>query len=109
MASALGAAAVLSPPVGRFTLSRRLPTFSVSSKVRFPSLPTRLFSSQTPFLPLSSCIARKSNLHAVAEEESIQTEDADTAVPAPVEEQLAASTAAKEEDVFAVVMVSRKF
>ncbi|KAG6501647.1 50S ribosomal protein L21, chloroplastic-like [Zingiber officinale] len=108
MASALGAAAVLSPPVGLFSLSRSLPTFSVSSKVRFPSIPTRLSSSQRPFLPLSSSIARKSNLRAAAEEESIHTEDVDPAVPAPVEEQLAASTAAKEEDVFAVVMVGSR-
>lgn len=109
MASALSAGAALSPPVGRFSLSRRLPTSSVSSKVRFRSLPTRLSSSQAPFLPLYPCIARKSNLRASAVEESIQTEDAAPAVPAPVEEQLAASTAAKEEDVFAVVVVSRKF
>lgn len=115
MASTLGATA-LSSVAARFSLPRRTPIAALSSKLRPLSLPsTEVSSSPTPLLPLrppSTCtrVTRKWKLCA-ASDETLEPEEAPPAVPEPVEEQLAASTAteaAKGEDVFAVVMVSRK-
>ncbi|XP_009413821.2 large ribosomal subunit protein bL21c [Musa acuminata AAA Group] len=115
MASTLGATA-LSSVAARFSLPRRTPIAALSSKLRPLSLPsTEVSSSPTPLLPLrppstGTRVTRKWKLCA-ASDETLEPEEAPPAVPEPVEEQLAASTAteaAKGEDVFAVVMVGSR-
>ncbi|URE04412.1 50S ribosomal protein L21, partial [Musa troglodytarum] len=82
------------------------PAFSLASELS--SFSTTVLSLRAPSpSPLVACKWKP----LAADSESLETEETPVVVPEPVEEQLAASTAAeaaKGEDVFAVVMVGSR-